>query len=116
MKITHGVQMVVATAVPDELCKQKIVDYILDGYPDAIVDGPPVIRPWSFKDTYKQVSQTFESPMYNKVAADVVESILRGLDSMRYLVNGDSDWKEGYNTALEQVAEHLERMLGEDHE
>ena len=111
--ITHQMTLLVSQDVTDEKARQMIVDHIILNFPDAEVDGPPILKMHPSQQM-RQVSQQFTSKMFDNAFVRVLWMCENWLDEIRDSAPADAkqDWLDGYEFACDYMASIIREAAG----
>jgi hypothetical protein len=109
--------MLLGEDATDDECRELIITHMLSMFPDAVVDGPPVVTSGS---SVRSVRVSFVSPMFDLVATkmlDIIDnefkSFILWINDSRLLTQED---KAAYILLVDAMASRVNAIFGTDKE
>jgi hypothetical protein len=117
MTTQHSLDMLLGDDVTDDQCRELIITHMLSMFPDAVVDGPPVVTSGS---SVRSVRVSFVSPMFDLVATKMLniidnefKSFILWINDSRLLTQED---KAAYILLVDAMASRVNAIFGTDKE
>jgi hypothetical protein len=105
--------MLLSDDATEDQCKELIINHMLSVFPDAIVDGAPVITSGTNTRT---VRVNFTSPMFDIVAANLIGVIDNEFNSFKLWINESpgltEEDKVAYILLVDAMASRVNAILG----
>lgn len=114
MNTQHALAILLSETTSDESCRQQVIDHMLSIFPDAVVDGAPVIMEGT---NSKTVRVKFTSPMFDHVADQMLGIINDEFSSLKNWLNDSSELtqenKLAYSYIIDALTNRVNAIFGE---
>lgn len=117
MTTQHSLAMLLSDETTEDECKELLINHMLSVFPDAIVEGAPIVTSGSNTRTARV---TFTSPMFDLVATNMLDVLKGEFNSLKLWIRDSpaltQEDKIAYILLVDAMANRVTAIFGNDKE